>query len=98
LFTPILCFICFRPTEDTRNHRKPSVASEDHEEVLDYGEEEKIKTEPAKFDWSRRILRLKNNHSPKDKSGKRWQRKVDKVAENINTDFMTVSFQYTSRN
>jgi len=63
------------------------------EEALDYGEEEKIKTEPAKFDWTRRILRLKNNHEVVE-HGKKWQREIDtKVTENINTEYLNVRFE-----
>lgn len=63
----------------------------EEEEVLDYGEEEKIESEPPKFDWSRRVLRLKNKGVIKSEVIKKWKREVDpKSNENINSDSMIV--------
>ncbi len=63
---------------------------DEDEEMLDYGEEEKIQTEPPKFDWSRRVLRTKNKHASKSKELK-WLRKVEeKTNENINSVLMSV--------
>lgn len=60
------------------------------EEMLDYGEEEKLQSEPPKFYWTRRVLRIKNRHISKPQENK-WKREIDiKAAENINSELMSV--------
>ncbi|XP_021965026.1 apoptotic chromatin condensation inducer in the nucleus isoform X2 [Folsomia candida] len=74
-----------------RNDMVLSAPIED-EEMLDYGEEEKLQSEPPKFYWTRRVLRIKNRHISKPQENK-WKREIDiKAAENINSELMSEWF------
>jgi len=83
-----------RNEDEARSIQRKVVEPSDDEEALDYGEEEKLKIEPARFTWAKRILRLKNKHEPKEHSGKRWKMPEDMNSPIINTEYLMVIFWF----